>query len=165
MTVGNITPSIALTDADGNASTRFTALTAGSTAVNAANGTISGSANVNVTTVMPPTNITVAIRTIEIGSNISRALSLHEIIPAGWDLIRISDDADGFKSSTSEWIWFNVSPGINRTVIYRLTAPDNASIGTYHFNGTISNSSGVIAVVQGDNTIAFDIIALDLNAQ
>jgi hypothetical protein len=52
-----------------------------------------------------------------------------------------------------------VSPGINKTVIYRLTAPDNASIGTYHINGTISSASGVIAVVQGDNTITLDIKA------
>jgi hypothetical protein len=81
------------------------------------------------------------------------AIPLHEIIPAGWNLTRISDDADTFKSNTSEWIWFNVTPGINKTVIYRLTAPDNASIGTYHINGTISSTSGVIAVVQGDNNI------------
>jgi hypothetical protein len=52
-----------------------------------------------------------------------------------------------------------VSPVINKTVIYRLTAPDNASIGTYHINGTISSASGVIAVVQGDNTITLDIKA------
>jgi uncharacterized protein (TIGR03118 family) len=97
--------------------------------------------------------------TVDISSNMSQALSLHEIIPAGWNLTRISDDADAFKSNTDEWIWFNVSPGINKTVIYRLTAPDNASIGAYHINGTISSSSGVIAVVQGDNTITLDIIA------
>ena len=125
-------------------------------------------------TVTPPTNFTVAMRTIEkeslslggstnitvdISSNIGQALSLHEIIPAGWNLTRIIDDVDAFKSSTDEWIWFNITPGINKTVVYRLTAPGNASIGTYHVNGTISSSSGVIAVVQGDNTITLDIIA------
>jgi endonuclease/exonuclease/phosphatase family metal-dependent hydrolase len=120
--------------------------------------------------VTPPANVTVtnAVRiiekeslnpgestniTVDISSNVSQTLSLHEIIPAGWNLRRISDDADAFKSSTNEWIWFNVSPGINKTVIYRLTAQDNASIGTYHINGTISSASGVIAVVQGDNNI------------
>ncbi|MCX9027073.1 MAG: ammonia-forming cytochrome c nitrite reductase subunit c552 [Candidatus Methanoperedens sp.] len=97
--------------------------------------------------------------TVDISSNMSQALALHEIIPAGWNLTRISDDADAFKNSTSESIWFNVTPGINKTVIYRLTAPDNASIGTYHINGTISSASGVIAVVQGDNTITLDIKA------
>src|SRR5660398_111296 len=116
----------------------------------------------------PQTNVTIAVRiigkeslrfgestniTVDISSNMSQALSFHEIIPAGWNLTRISDDADIFKSNTSEWIWFNVTPGINKTVIYRLTAPDNASIGTYHINGTISSASGVIAVVQGDNNI------------
>ncbi|MCX9029833.1 MAG: hypothetical protein OIN86_16840 [Candidatus Methanoperedens sp.] len=122
----------------------------------------------------PQTNVTIAVRiigkeslrfgestniTVDISSNMSQALSFHEIIPAGWNLTRISDDADAFKNSTRESIWFNVSPGINKTVIYRLTAPDNASIGTYHINGAISSASGVIAVVQGDNTITLDIKA------
>jgi hypothetical protein len=140
--------------------------------ITANNGTVVGSANVTVTTETPPTNVTVAIRTIEkdslrfgestnitveISSNIS-PLSLHEIIPAGWNLRRVTDEADAFKSSTNEWIWYNVNPGIQKTVIYRLTAPVNASIGTYHINGTISSSSGVIAVVQGDNTFTLEII-------
>jgi|SRR5659263_160269 len=127
----------------------------------------------NYLPVTPPVNVTEAFRiiekeslhpgestniTVDISSNISQAMSLHEIIPAGWDLIRISDDADAFKNSTSESIWSNVSPGINKTVIYRLTAPDNASIGTYHINGTISGANGVIAVVQGDNTIILNLV-------
>ncbi len=118
--------------------------------------------------VTPPANVTKAVRviekksirpgestniTVDITSNMSQALSLHEIIPAEWNLTRISDDADTFKSNTSEWIWFNVTPGINKTVIYRLTAPDNVSIGTFYINGTINSSSGVIAVVLSDNTI------------
>jgi len=97
--------------------------------------------------------------TVNISSTSSQALSLQEIIPAGWNLTRISDDADAFKSSTNEWVWFSVTPGINKTVVYRLTAPGNATIGTYHINGTVTNSSGVIAVVQGDSTITFDILA------
>jgi hypothetical protein len=144
------------------------------------NVTIAGGENLtgmdfgNNLPVTPPVNGTIAVRmiekgslllgestniTVDISSNMSQALALHEIIPAGWNLTRISDDADAFKNSTSESIWFNVSPGINKTVIYRLTAPDNASIGTYHINGTISSASGVIAVVQGDNTITLDIKA------
>src|SRR5660397_125849 len=86
----------------------------------------------NYLPVTPPVNVTEAFRiiekeslhpgestniTVDISSNISQAMSLHEIIPAGWDLIRISDDADAFKNSTSESIWSNVSPGINKTVI------------------------------------------------
>ncbi len=172
--VGNVSPITATTDVSGGATTTFTAGAEGIAIVNATNGTVSGSANVNVTTVTPPTNVTIAIRTIEkeslhlgestnitvdISSNISQALNLREIIPAGWNLTRVTDDADAFKSSTNEWIWFDVKPGIHRTVIYRLTAPDNASIGTYHNNGTISSSTGVIAVVTGDNTITLDIIA------
>jgi hypothetical protein len=130
----------------------------------------------NLSVPLPPTNVTgvTPVRTIEkeslrsgestnvivnISSTTIQALSLHEIIPVGWNLTRISDDADVFKNSTNEWIWFNVIPGVNKTVVYRLTAPGNATIGTYHISGTVSNSSGVVAVVHGDNTITLDILA------
>ena len=97
--------------------------------------------------------------TIRINSNIIQALSLKESIPAGWNLTRISDDADGFKNNTNEWVWSNVTPGITKTVIYAITAPTDATIGTYYINGTISNSSGVIAIVGGNNIITLDILA------
>ena len=173
-TVGDVSPITVTTDVSGGATTTFTAGAAGIAMITANNDTVMGNATVNVATLTPPTNVTVAIRTIEkeslrqgestnitvdISSNISQTLSLHEIIPAEWNLTRVTDDADAFKSSTNEWIWFNVTPGINKTVIYRLTALDHASLGTYHINGTISNLRGVIAVVHGDNTITHDIIA------
>ncbi len=172
--VGNVSSLTATTDVFGGATTTFTAGAQGIAMITANNDTVAGSANVTVTAVKPPTNVTVAIRTIEkeslrlgestnitvdISSNISQALSLRENIPAGWNLTRVTVDVDAFKNSTNEGLWFNVEPGIHKTVIYRLTAPGNASIGTYHINGTISSSSGVIAVVQGDNTITLDIIA------
>ncbi|MFZ3166055.1 MAG: hypothetical protein WA130_00460, partial [Candidatus Methanoperedens sp.] len=128
----------------------------------------------NLSVAPSPTNVTVAVRTIEkeslrlgestnvtvnISSSTSQALSLQEIIPAGWNLTKISDDADAFKNSTNEWIWFSVTPGVNKTVVYRLTAPSNATIGTYHINGTVITSSEVVAVVQGDKTITLDITA------
>ena len=142
------------------------------------NVTIAGGENLagldfgNNLPVTPPVNVTIAVRmiekeslrqggstniTVDISSNMIQGLSLHEIIPAGWNLTRISDGADAFKSSTGEWIWFKVTPGVNKTIIYRLTAPDNASIGTYHINGTLRSSRGVIAVVQGDNAVTLDI--------
>ncbi len=97
--------------------------------------------------------------TVRINSDIIQALALKESLPAGWNLKRISDDADGFKSSTNEWAWSNVSPGITKTVIYSITAPIDGSIGTYYINGTISNSTGLIAIVDGDNMINLDIFA------
>lgn len=97
--------------------------------------------------------------TIRINSNVIQALALKEVIPAGWNFTRISDDADGFKNSTNEWVWSNVTPGITKTVIYAITAPTGATIGTYYINGTISNSGGVIAIVGGKNIITLDILA------
>lgn len=95
--------------------------------------------------------------TVRISSNMIQALALQEIIPMGWNLTRISDDADGFKDSTNEWIWSNATPGITETVIYKITAPASASIGAYYISGTISNSSGVITIVGGDKIITHDI--------
>jgi hypothetical protein len=40
-----------------------------------------------------------------------------------------------------------------------ITAPKDATIGTYYINGTISNSSGLIANVGGNNAITLDILA------
>ncbi|MCG2758784.1 MAG: hypothetical protein L6263_10170, partial [Desulfobacteraceae bacterium] len=94
------------------------------------------------------TNITVTIT-----NNVSQALSLMESLPAGWNLTRISDDASSFKASTNEWVWFSVGAGVTKTVIYKLTIPSNGSAGIYYINGSISNSSGVIANVTGKNII------------
>jgi hypothetical protein len=97
--------------------------------------------------------------TIRINSNVIEALALKEVLPAGWNLTRMSDDAIIFKNGTNEWIWSNVTPGITKTVIYSITAPTDATPGTYYINGTMSNSSGVIAFVDGNNMITFDILA------
>jgi hypothetical protein len=99
------------------------------------------------------TNITVTI-----SSDVIQALVLQESIPAGWKLKRISDDADGFKKSTNEWAWSNVTPGITKTVVYSIIPSTDATIGTYYINGTINNSRGVIAV-GGKNIITLDIFA------
>jgi len=98
------------------------------------------------------TNISVTI-----SSDVIQALVLQESIPAGWKLTRISDDVDGFKNSTNEWAWSNVTPGIAKTVAYSIASPIDASLGTYYINGTISNSSGIVAV-GGNNIITLDIL-------
>jgi N-acetylneuraminic acid mutarotase len=95
--------------------------------------------------------------TIRINSNVIQALSLQESIPAGWNFTIISDDADNFNNNSKEWVWLNVTPGITKTVIYTITAPAGTSIGTYYINGTISNSTGVIAIVGENNMITLDI--------
>jgi len=94
------------------------------------------------------TNVTVTIT-----NNVAQPLSLDEDIPEGWSLTRVSDDADFYKPSTNEWAWFSVGAGETKTVIYRLTVPDNASEGNYSIVGRISNASGVIDAVKGDEII------------
>src|SRR4030067_2076982 len=67
--------------------------------------------------------------TIRINSDVTQALVLQESIPPGWNLGRISDDAQGFKNSSNEWVWSNVTPGATITVIYQLTNSTGANIG------------------------------------
>ena len=120
------------------------------TALASANQSASAVRDIERQTLAPgeSTNVTVIIT-----NNVSQSLSLDEDIPAGWNLTRVSDDADAYKPSTNEWVWFSVGAGETKTVIYRLTVPDNASEGNYNITGQISNVSGVIDTVKGEDTI------------
>jgi len=91
--------------------------------------------------------------TVNITNNINQALSLKENIPANWNLTRIFDDAINIKANENKWIWLNVAAGATKTVVYRLTSPANASSGIYYITGNISNSTGIIGIVGGKNTI------------
>ena len=93
---------------------------------------------------------------VTISNNVTQALSLAEDIPAGWSLTRVSDDADQFKPSTNEWVWFSVGAGVTKTVIYSLTVPGGATAGDYSITGTISNASGVIDTVKGEDTVTIE---------
>ena len=124
--------------------------------------------------VPPPVGV-MAIRTIEnmsldpsestmvmvnFSTNMTQALSLREIIPEGWNLTRVTDDADSFKDggTNNEWLFVNVTPDMTKTVIYKLTVPANVSIGKYFINGTLISSQGVIATVDGNAMISVDIV-------
>ena len=98
------------------------------------------------------TNITVSIT-----SSINQALNLHEIIPEGWNVTVTSDDPNGFKNSTHEWVLLDMVPGVSKTITYSLTSPGNVSIGTYQINGTISND-GIVEKVSGDESVKIDIL-------
>ncbi len=95
------------------------------------------------------------IITVNISGN-SNALALHEIPPDGWNVSRGEDNADDFKNSTNEWVWKGTQT--DKTVTYTLTAPDNISIGTYQIEGTIRDANGILANVEGDNSVKIDIL-------
>lgn len=95
--------------------------------------------------------------TIKINGDLKQSFVLQESIPQGWILKRISDDAMGFKNTTNEWVWPNITPGVTRTVIYQLTNSAGANMGTYYINGTLGNMSGAITGVGGNNMITLDI--------
>jgi hypothetical protein len=94
---------------------------------------------------------------VNITSSINQALTLHEIIPEGWNVTITSDDLNGYKNSTNEWVMFNIIPGVPKTISYILTSPENVSIGTYPINGTISNE-GIVENVSGNESVKVDIL-------
>jgi formate-dependent nitrite reductase cytochrome c552 subunit len=95
------------------------------------------------------------IITVNISRNVN-ALALHEIPPEGWNLTRGTDSADDFKNSTNEWVWKGMET--DKTATYTLTAPDKISIGTYQIEGTIRDANGILANVEGDNSVKIDIL-------
>ena len=91
--------------------------------------------------------------TVSIQNGVTHATALKEIIPFGWVLTQVTDDANQFKANTNEWIWFSVAGGTTTTVKYKLTVPPGTKPGTYSINGTVA-TSGSIADITGDNTIS-----------
>ena len=115
----------------------------------------SATRDIQTQTLAPGESTTV---TVTITNSISQALALDEDIPAGWTLTRGTDDAATFKPETNEWVWFSVAAGVTKTVTYTLTVPSDATEGYYQISGNISNATGVIDMVKGDEIIA---VALD----
>gem|GEM_PF-1968411 len=93
------------------------------------------------------TNVTVTIT-----NTVDQALSLKENIPSGWTLTRGTDDANSYKSSTHEWVWFSATAGDTKTVTYTLAVPSDAALAEYTLTGTISNASESFNV-SGESTI------------
>lgn len=94
------------------------------------------------------TSVTVVIT----NDNTVKSLSLQETIPSGWVLSKISDDADQFKPSTNEWVWFTVASNAVKTVEYKVTVPSGTAPGIYNINGNITTNAST-ASITGDNTI------------
>jgi uncharacterized repeat protein (TIGR02543 family) len=90
---------------------------------------------------------------------VPKAFALKEVIPVGWGFTRGNDDADQFKNSTKEWVWFTVGAGANKTVTYNLTVPVDVDPGDYVINGTVTGN-GTENLVGGDTTITVSVEAL-----
>ncbi len=94
------------------------------------------------------TGITVKIQ----NDNVVRSFSLKEMIPKGWSLTVVSDDANSFKISTNEWAWYSVAGKATKTANYKLKVPSGTSPGKYNIDGSITTSQTSINV-KGDNFI------------
>ncbi len=97
----------------------------------------------NVLTAGGSTNITVVIN-----NDVVQALSLKEVVPPGWILTRVTDDADQFKASTNEWVWFTAAANAVKTVKYTLSVPDSTAPGMYDISGSASTSTSTVTIAK-----------------
>ncbi|MFU8766931.1 MAG: Ig-like domain-containing protein [Candidatus Methanoperedens sp.] len=93
MTVGNVDPLNSTTDADGNASTTFTAGAAGSAMVTAMNDTITGSANITVTAEEEPPGETFNISGFKIDNDTAMGIE-------NWSITLTKPDSTVINAST-----------------------------------------------------------------
>lgn len=93
--------------------------------------------------------------TVSIKNNNSQPLAvLKENIPSGWTLIRISDDADGFKADANEWAWSpRAGNNTDKNVKYRIGIPANTASGTYMIDGNAVTVLNASIKVSGDEVI------------
>jgi len=122
----------------------------------AADPTASASRTIDPKVVKPGDNvsITVVFTSLRAGPG---SFALMEVIPGGWGFARGTDDADSFKSSTHEWVWFTVGAGATKTVNYTLTVPTNTTLGNYTIAGTVTGAN-VTNPVGGDTTITVTVL-------
>jgi Divergent InlB B-repeat domain len=95
--------------------------------------------------------------------NMTKAFSLLENIPTGWEFTRGTDDAITFRggdgTAPPEWVWFGVGAGATKTVTYNLTVPVDAEAGNYTINGTVTSSKpDTVNPVGGDTTITVEVL-------
>lgn len=93
------------------------------------------------------------IVTVTIQNDITRAMSLQETLPSGWNLTRITDNADQFKAGTNEWVWLTITSNTIKTVKYKVTVPSGTLPGEYNIKGSITTNNSTTSVT-GDNTIS-----------
>ena len=87
----------------------------------------------------------------------SGPFGLVESIPEGWEYTVVDDgDASAVKQSgTIEWLWLTLGAGATKTVVYTLTAPDDASAQDYTIHGVVK-AAGVDNPILGHDTVTVD---------
>jgi len=118
------------------------------------NGTATATRTITPQTVAPGGTVQV---TVEFQSLLAQTegFGLVEDIPAGWVFASVDDaGATQVKEGAKiEWLWLTLEAGATKTVVYTLTAPDDAAAGDYTIDGVVK-AAGVDNPVLGDETIA-----------
>ena len=146
MTVGTVSPESAMTDANGTATTTFTAIANGTSMVNASNGSVSGSADVTVSEVVVSefdnnNSFTVTTATLQIGDTpvfTATALDQNNIPMEGINITWTSSNMTvGTVSPES------VMTDANGTATTTFTAIANGTAMVTASNDSVSGSADV----------------------
>jgi len=102
-----------------------------------ATGEITATRDISTQTVRPGETFTVTVM-ITANQDIYAPI-LDENPPSGWTVTPIENGGATFKESEIKWLWLEMlSAGTSKTVVYNITVPTDAEIGTYYVTGSIS---------------------------
>ena len=116
--------------------------------VAAATDDIAGQRTISDTTVAPGDMFTVTVA-VDITGTVYGP-TLDEDVPAGWTVAEVSSDSATYSAGTTSWLWGGEQT-TDKTVVYEVTVPTDATDGTYDIAGT------VLATIDGPTTIERDV--------
>ena len=119
-----------------------------------ADGTAEATRTIDPQTIAPGETVRVTVE-LESLLGYNEGFALVENVPAGWMFESVDDgDADFVKvDGTIEWLWLILEAGATRTVVYALTAPDDADAASHTIDGVVK-TIGKDNPVLGDHTVA-----------
>jgi len=118
----------------------------------AAQDTIAGSRTISPTTVAPGDTFTVTVD-VDITGTVYGPL-LNESLPAGWTITEVDNAGAAHTTGTTKWLWSGAQT-TDKTVIYNVTVPTDATPGSYPVTGT------VLATVAGETIGPFTVTGDD----
>lgn len=91
-------------------------------------------------------NVTVQVLANQVLANqVLEAPTLNEDLPVGWSATSLESDGavfrdtDTFKEASLEWVWAeNLSAGKSKTVVYKVTVPEDVEFTNYGISGEVS---------------------------
>ncbi|MDD4496878.1 MAG: PGF-pre-PGF domain-containing protein [Methanosarcinaceae archaeon] len=115
---------------------------------------ITASRNVSAERVYPGESFSVTVRIRALQA--LEASTLNEDLPVGWNVAPFESDGavflntDTFKKASQEWVWAErLFAGEEKTVVYKITVPEDAEFKNYGISGEVSAYAVPAVSVEG----------------